>query len=316
VLLLLPAVLSCKKDKPVAIQPPEKPQMEECLDIPKSHVINGYRITGSVEAFEHVFCNPLNKDEFAFILDDSLQEHHICIYNISTKTKRIVVNGNFIDGPRWSTTGWIAFTRFPDMQLWKIKSNGDSLKQLTNESAVNHFYYYPVWSPDGQKIICSYSTDRGSHFHPRIMDANGKMLKDLDGNIAIIGGSTWSRDGQEITAMTLINNEWKNCVLNINTYQVRRTDYGWFSWYPDSNSGVVWEEDGLYNFDFLSGALSKIKNQCESKKYGLGSISADGRKIILDRTNKKVIGDNLLYVEQDIVMMNSDGSNEEMLPLR
>jgi hypothetical protein len=71
----------------------------------------------------------------------------------------------------------------------------------------------------------------------------------------------------------------------------------------------------MSNWSIENGSLEKIKNQCSSKQYESVSVSCDGKKIFATRYDQRVIGDNLLYREQKVVMMNPDGSDEVSLPM-
>lgn len=52
--------------------------------------------------------------------------------------------------PAWSPDGvWLAFVA--GSQVWKIKTNGDSLSQVTHETT----NFFPSWSPDGKWIASS-----------------------------------------------------------------------------------------------------------------------------------------------------------------
>jgi Tol biopolymer transport system component len=200
------------------------------------------------------------------------------------------------------------------MQIWKIKSNGDSLTQVTKEP--KSYHYYPVWSPDGKKMIFLYNSAL-NHPHARVIDADGNLVHDLDDNIQVTGGAGWSPDGQKIMALISINNIWKSCYINAETYQTVPTKYsGAMPWFPDSRHLIVLKEDGLYIWDMETGSEEKIKNHCNSKEYAIPSVSSNGKKIFVSRIDQRVVGENLLYREQNIVMMDEYGNNEEILPLK
>jgi Tol biopolymer transport system component len=208
------------------------------------------------------------------------------------------MNDEFIGGPSWSSTGWIAITTFPDYQIWKIKSNGDSLTQVTHDPGT---HYYPVWSPDGKRIIFSYNS------HARFIDPQGNLIHDMSDSVGFLGGNVWSADGRKIMAV--------NYCIDGNTYETAPTKYGGsIPWFPDSRHMLLWKEDGLYIWDIETDSEEKVKNHCSSKKYGSLAVSHDGKRIFASRTDSWVV-DNTLHSESKIVMMDAYGNNEEVLPL-
>ncbi len=93
------------------------------------------------------------------------------IYIIDTAGtyNRFVLWGPLILQTRWSPKGdWILFER--SAQIYKVKTNGDSLTRLTF-SGEN---FYPNWSPDGSKIVYD-RTD--SLFGIWVMNADGSNKK-------------------------------------------------------------------------------------------------------------------------------------------
>jgi hypothetical protein len=62
-----------------------------------------------------------------------------------------------------------------------------------------------------------------------------------------------------------------------------------------------------------SESIQKIKNACDSKTYGFPTVSHDGQKIVAERIDKKLTGENTLYSASKIVLMNANGSNERVI---
>ncbi|MEX1191077.1 MAG: hypothetical protein WEA99_03825 [Brumimicrobium sp.] len=124
--------------------------------------------------------NPNNAFEFAFIRNDadpSLSGWHaeLCVYNFCSNEMNILTDqlGYDID---WSAKDWILFTG-KDLQLYKIKSNGDSLIQLTDTGTWND---KAKWNPDGTKYLY-FDADAIRH---KICDEEGTLIKDFSNNMA------------------------------------------------------------------------------------------------------------------------------------
>lgn len=73
------------------------------------------------------------------------------------KNKRLIVKS--ARSPAWSPEGrWIGFV-MPDGQIWKSRSTGDSLVQLTSRGTNS----FPSWSPDGSWIASSSAVCEDDH---------------------------------------------------------------------------------------------------------------------------------------------------------
>jgi hypothetical protein len=92
--------------------------------------------------------NPNNQYEIAFIEITANNEYSIQKFSFLTGKKTLLHKGghSFLD---WSMKGWLIFQE-DDLQLWKIKDNGDSLTQLTNNGQYNNF---SKWSPNGETFV-------------------------------------------------------------------------------------------------------------------------------------------------------------------
>ncbi len=89
-------------------------------------------------------------DSIVFVHGDTTYiSNGIQVMDTATHTRKLILpaNGVAFYDPRWSPKGdWIVFNMFA--QIFKIKTNGDSLTQLTFSGS----NFYPNWSPDGSKI--------------------------------------------------------------------------------------------------------------------------------------------------------------------
>lgn len=65
--------------------------------------------------------------------------------------QQLLVSQDLQLGLHWSRKGWLAYNNLPG-QVMKLKSNGDSLQQITFGTA----HYQPIWSPDGKKSCASW----------------------------------------------------------------------------------------------------------------------------------------------------------------
>jgi Tol biopolymer transport system component len=124
--------------------------------------------------------NPNNAFEFAFIRDEGNSNQtgwnaELCVYNFCSNEMDVLTDlvGYDID---WSVKDWIIFTG-DDYQLYKIKSNGDSLIKLTD---TGNFNYKAKWNDDGTKYLY-FDADAIRH---KICDEEGGLIKDFSNNMA------------------------------------------------------------------------------------------------------------------------------------
>ncbi|MGM0480112.1 MAG: TolB family protein [Bacteroidota bacterium] len=199
ILLILLTIVSCNKDK---VQPIEDglpgsggdycPQMytqRTAAYADSFHKVNNMPscVVGPeyLNLEEYVYSDPIlnpnNAFEFAFIRDEGNSNQspgwnsELCTYNFCSNEMNILTDvvGYDID---WSAKNWILFTG-KDYELYKIKSNGDSLTQLTNTGTWND---NAKWNPDGTKYLY-FDADAIRH---KICDEEGNLIKDFSNNMA------------------------------------------------------------------------------------------------------------------------------------
>ncbi len=92
---------------------------------------------------------------------------------------------------------WIAFEsdRDGDWEIYKMKTDGSSIMQLTKNSVQDH---EPTWAPKGDKI--AFWSDLGKANDIMVIDSDGKNLHNLTNASAGFSGigPVWSPDGKHI----------------------------------------------------------------------------------------------------------------------
>ncbi|HSO48529.1 MAG TPA: hypothetical protein VLQ68_11425 [Rhizobiaceae bacterium] len=119
-------------------------------------------------------------------------------------------DGPHYDGPDYTPDGeWIWFNsdRSGVMQLWRARTNGDALQQMTHDENVN---WFPHPSPDGHNVVYL-AYEPGTEGHPagrrvelRLMGAGGgdpKTIVKLFGGQGTINVPNWSPDGGSFAFM-------------------------------------------------------------------------------------------------------------------
>jgi hypothetical protein len=103
--------------------------------------------------YSNLCINPNNQEEFVFLrrtnsTNTTSFRYDLFVYNFCTNSKKLIAQNAYYS-PDWSSKDWIIYTG-TDVQLWKVKPNGDSLTRLTNTGDYNND---ARWSPDGDSYL-------------------------------------------------------------------------------------------------------------------------------------------------------------------
>jgi hypothetical protein len=193
VLLYLAFFFACKKETPTIITPIDScVQNYELYSKPYDDLYKGAYVISCPAAPKRIYpdkfsyrslgINPKNKHEICFLRQlnstPSFRYYDLLKYDFCTnKTSLIVSNVKTVSD--WSIQDYFIFVSYEDDKVYRIKSNGDSLKQLAN---VEEFYKLTNWSPNGTKIVLNNNT---------VIDASGNNLQKLP---FIIATYTWESD--------------------------------------------------------------------------------------------------------------------------
>lgn len=300
----------CKKDPRIF------PDGSVCEDFPMSSSPFGYQYQNQNPSLNRQApCfNPNNDAEITLTIGDNSNPTGDNLYtlNLNTGQKTYLANNVWYQ-PKWSVKNWIVFNR-TDRQIWKIKSNGDSLTQLTfsNEN------YAPEWSPDGTNLV--YRQVIGSKYYIMITTANGNKLDSITN--AFYGNGAWSPNNTHIATIFNASTGHNIGLIDLQSKMINAlTSYSEQSptaktiitsmdWSNDSQSIFWCSGYGLYKTNVNSGATTQIKYGCDRKLYMYPSISSDGQKIIVERVDQKLLSENTIYVETNLYIMDINGVNE------
>ncbi len=293
------------------------------IDIPTpSNCNDGYVSMGNEnEVFpDKVFrnapvSNPSNLAEFAYVAVDGELEG-IWKYNLITNQTSLIIEFNVSEVPDWSIKDWLVFGT--SGQLYKCKSNGDSLTQLTFTGS----NYHPNWSPDGNSII--FTKDDGS---PRrnytIIDANGLFVVELDSTLYSGNSIAWSPDAQKLAFIN--NTDSKDLIAYINFIEpnkiinlVESNPYnesmiGLPDWFQDSKRILFKVGSDIRQIDIESRKVETLKTGCPYS-YQYHTIMADDYTIISNKSISEYdASSNTIYYDYDLVELKP-GDIEIVIP--
>jgi Tol biopolymer transport system component len=295
ILLVCVLFLTCKKDPPLpnAIN-------EECVDLTDIPPFND-------TIYNTPRFNPNNSNEIIYVQGiQSIDKINLVKLNLITGQKTYIITGVW-RRPDWSIKDWIVFNH-ADNQVWKIKSNGDSLTLITPDMQGGH---NAIWSPDGNKI--AYIQEVGSTSYNLICDENGNHLDTIPYFAFYL--NKWSYDNLNICAPAFngVNVGYENIYTHqisqptTNTIDAHSTNLIYIDavdWMPDSKS-IVWTNPyGIYKTNIATKQTTIIKTICgKSGPYVNLSVSPDGSKIIAQRED----------VFSGLCLMDIDGKNEVII---
>ncbi|OGC78097.1 MAG: hypothetical protein A2145_02350 [candidate division Zixibacteria bacterium RBG_16_40_9] len=225
----------------------------------------------------------------------AVDSYGLYIFDTLTASLRYLGGGLLALYPRWSpTVGWIVYNM--NAQIYKIKTNGDSLTQLTFTGR----NFFPDWSPDGSKIVYD-RTD--SAFGIWMMDADGSNKK------WIIRGRhpSFAPDGSKIlfvngVQLNLVDTTGSNAV-GLTSLSGQGTGYPSFS--PKGDE-IVFEHQ-------LSGERADVWVM-NSDGTNLKRLTTDGGHApVWSPDGSKILYTNTCQYNGYLWIMNPDGSEKRQL---
>lgn len=272
---------------------------------------------------KNICSNPLNEKEFLYtaFIDN---EFELWKYNLQDSSTELIANVNVDFKPDWSVTGWIVFTQAN--QIFKCKSNGDSLTQLT----FGEKNYYPTWSPDGHQIIFERNYSDTIATGLVTIDKDGIVLEEVKSTLFAGSSYTWSPDGSKVAFWSSSNVYNRNLLAWF--YKVspetlyfldksipkEETVDAYMQWYPNSQT-ILWasgSSGSLYKTDISTQSTDMVKYGCEYNYYdfcitSIGDIISRREELTfipsLDE-DVAAMGFGTVYVDYDLVKINSEGS--------
>lgn len=307
---LIALLASCKRD-PVILP---HHGSEDCFDfigvVPFS---GGASWPGKDTGFNVPKFNPANANEIIYFrVIYSSQTGQVVKRNMLTGSETFFVE-NLWSKPEWSIRDWIVFNR-ADNQVWKMKSNGDSLTQLTTQGGLD-----AIWNYSGDKI--AYHNQIGQSVttdYTFVTDVNGIVMDTLFFPFRLHHGA-WSNDN----SMIAFNDFGLNIqFIDLGTLQITtvtnnspdpanqgRENIMDIDWMPDSQS-IIWVNGfGIFRTNIQTKQTTKIVTSCDSKRYETVSVSPNGDKIIVSRRDRKVSNDTM-YSKTGLSLINIDGGAE------
>lgn len=319
IIAMLIVVIGCSKD-------PSITDGSVCYDFPTTQGPTiCYLYSEGQYQFKAPCFNPNNQDEFCYVfINHNTNVSKLMRYSLTSKESSTMVEGFSILGqPKWTKKNWIVFNTL-DHQLWKVKSNGDSLIQLTFEGSS----LYPEINPQGTIIASHHQTSTQELPFLHFINDNGFSIDTIDyfkyGN-GSWGVTSWSKNdelalpyGSEadygVASFNLISESLDPIISN--GYHSGKDKIVDIKWHPNSQDiyYTKWKS-GFYTINIFSKQEQLLKEGCDSRAYEHFSISQDGLKIITERVNSYVEDECTIIQNSKIYLMNINGLEEVEIEL-
>jgi hypothetical protein len=270
--------------------------------------------------FSDVCFNPNNPYQIAYLrspINYFGLKKDIWVFDFETGENKIV-GTNAAYGLSWSAKGWLAFTGL-NRQIYKLKSNGDSLTQLTKRNA---YCNYPEWNEKGDKIV--FSTDVTAYFH--FLDEQGKQIDSAYIIKAPFFSHKWVNDTTllvsysdgEVVLLNLISKtkkEVRNRPLALNTLNFAKL----FGYSPQSQAFYWTGINGLQKTDLQTRKTVLLQEEPVNTYKMIGNYCRQTDKLLAVRTVIDFYHDPFnpnpckRRKYQYLTIMNTDGTNERKI---
>lgn len=297
----------CKKDE------------HECETIEQLSTMTGdplYEGSPIFQKYPHF--NPNNSDEIIFIShsQDNYPNSDLVRYNLESKERIVIIQGYFTGKPRWGKNDWILMQVLDNdgYNVYKIKSNGDNLTQLSPTSESGS-YFDPLWNFTNENILYRLS----------LADSEKYILTDVEGGII----DTLSSGGQHMSSWQhpkyMASGTMQGLLIS---NPLVSEEFEYLFELPDQPGapGAEWLDEeriiwchmtGVYVTNIVNRETSMIRENCNADFLEFPTYAPDINKVIFMRTEriKEKKRDEYGIQRASLYMMNPDGTEGETIDI-
>jgi len=241
----------------------------------------------SINAF---FYNPLNPNQIVYVVNgDEFGYNKVFFYNILTRQSiRLCDNSEYL--PRMNRNGWIVYST-ADLNIFKVKINGDSLTQLTG----NNMNSDPQWDYQGNTIYAYQAASISNASRLVQMRADGSVITTIPldlPNTAMAHHSNrmaYLKVSASIIFLYLRDLATSSEVLLLSTDKAGTT----FSnlTFDKNDENLYWSSStGIFKCNIAKPSIDTVMKNCPNATYDKPYASDFGNKITFGCHVKKPIG--------------------------
>lgn len=301
---------ACHKDCPNSPASPGGTEPESpCEQLPLPGGWNGWNYLLPNHKLKSSGFNPNNGDEIVFTeSSQSGQGTTLWKYRISTHALTAVLTEDALPdmgAGDWGDNGWILLDA--GSNIFKVKDNGDSLTQLSFTGANMD----PQWSPSCTAYAYTY-TGGGPWVSVRTLLSTGTT--DTLHQVPIYHNSCWYTENQVVWATEvgvlrgdLLTDSW---TIAGPTPVPSDPDNSHYLGITTTWNTAVWSHmSGLYRTDIANDAGTQLLlSTCDSRYFSGLDHSPQTNKLLSIRRRSTPQDSTTLLVENELVLMNSDGT--------
>lgn len=297
---------ACEKDKAIPIEGDP-----ECYDFEFPTGYSVFPYIYSQYSFQSPCYNPNNSDEICYLkLTQNPYAAELRKHNFATNEDMLLASPMW-GKPYWSTSGWILFNK-GDNQIWKIKSNGDSLTQLSDP--MQGSYFSASWNEAGEKIAYR---KHGTSGYLSIVTNQSLMPLDTIEGYTIVGG-TWH--GNMLAFGNTLNGNVSFVIYNSDTKETIEINTNLHNTGKGENvKGLVWLSSnelmwnnnfGVYITKVSSGQTEELRKLCTSKILFVSSLSPEADRVLMEKVIYEVLDGSAIFTTAMISTTDLKAKNE------
>jgi hypothetical protein len=310
-ILLGLGLFSCKRD----MQDCESPAEEcSCLPIPPNPGL-GYSFQAVSPLLLNGSFSPISNNQLVLYTSGDMDNAlGLYLHDSSTEESVLVYSGVIINDIEWGVNDWLTFN-LTDNNVYKMRPDGSDLIQLTFNGNSNS----PHWNFDATLISFRDNTINSTV----IIDEFGQLVDTLE-QVEFSFGATWNHpdyiiDGQlgelvliDVGTETLHSIHSFNDDFSLHNGCSEEITIG-TNCQSVANEIFYSHNLGIFKFDIDSSENELLIESCEAIRYRSPSINANQDKMLWIRQSDSLIDDNNIQVKRNLIIMDLDGSNEQII---
>lgn len=298
-LLTLIFFTACKEDMPI---------VEECMEV---ELTNGFFqpiwYPGFYNSASNICVNPNDGDELIFAKDSNLVK-----YNLLSNEAEILIEDMNIRGLEWHEQDWVLFyaaenPAYIETDVWKIRSNGEDLTQLTFTKNWRSI----LWRNNGTEFIARKYLNFDSLF---LYSDEGELMDSF--SFISDGFSSWKNDDEFV----YFEDNDKIITGNIETETFDTLTFTGISDIANSramdfisdNELVATTTEGIFKINIETGAYQTLRETCNANHYSLRTYSPENNRLFLNNIQYITEEDGRIRQDVHLVSMKIDGTDEQV----